>query len=275
MTLPINEMSARIEQKLPKMKFEDPNMTWNDKVKHLGFKTQIQRLGVIAEAFIEGEVPTSPSIQAVIEPNDKRVSIISTHEQLLDGQVYNGCINPANKKYRTIIMDAGWKVGNYLAERGVVGHFSVDFLANQGTDGSWDVHAVEVNLRQGGTTHPHAMMSLLCGGSMGSDGLFRNADGEVRTYIATDTYYNPHLKGCSENQILDAIECKTNTLANTIRWDTTKCIGVIFHLFKFVETHGRIGFTAIGRNDEEVQTFYDTVKQFLSDVGENPYMGNK
>lgn len=265
--LPVTDIAALILKELPNMKFEEPKMTWQDTDKHVGFETQIRRLGVIAEQFIEGEVPTSPSIQAVIEPKDQRVSIISTHEQLLDGQVYNGCINPASDQYRSKIMEMGLKVGKYMAARGVVGHFSVDFMANEKQDGSWDINAVEVNLRQGGTTHPHAMMALLCGGCICSDGLFRNNSGEVRTYIATDTYYNPKLKGLSENQIVDAIECKNDKLAKRIRWNKIECVGVTFHLFKFVERHARIGFTAIGRTKDEAQMLYDATIKFLEAVG--------
>ena len=136
-------MAFLIEQELPSaIKFEDPKMSWYNDDKNVGFATQIERLGVIAEQFIEGEVPTSPSVQAVIEPRENRVSIISTHEQLLHGQVYHGCINPASNAYRSKIMEMGLKVGKYMAARGVVGHFSVDFIANHSCDGSFDVNAV-------------------------------------------------------------------------------------------------------------------------------------
>ena len=101
-----------------------------------------------------------------------------------------------------------------------------------------------------------------------SDGLFRSNDGSVRTYIATDTYFNPKLRLCKEGQLIDAIQCKTNVLANKIRWNQTSGKGVTFHLFKFLEKHGRIGFTAIGRTREEAQTLYDSTIQFLEDVGE-------
>ncbi|KAL3798711.1 hypothetical protein HJC23_004462 [Cyclotella cryptica] len=278
-TLPIPEMAMQIERELETMKFEDKSMTWNGDGNRVGYKTQIERLGVIAESFIEGEVPTSPSVQAVIEPNCEtvggRVSLISTHEQLLDGQVYCGCINPASDKYREKIMEMGLKVGKKLAARGVVGHFSVDFLANQTRDGSWNVNALEINLRQGGTTHPHATMALLCGGCICSDGLFRTNDGEVRTYIATDTHCNPKLKGCSESQLVDAIENKTNSLANTIRWNKDDGVGVVFHLFKFVERHGRIGFTAIGRNEEEAKQLYEAAVRFLDAFGDTTNIENK
>lgn len=140
-----NEATLRIAKEIEKelatnLKCKDPKMTWLDTQEQVGFQTQINRLGVIAEVFIEGEVPTSPSIQAVVEAKD--VFIISTHEQVLDGQVYKGCINPCKAAYRASIMEAGLKVGKFLAAHGVRGHFSVDFLAcKQPKSGSWDVYA--------------------------------------------------------------------------------------------------------------------------------------
>lgn len=272
LSLSVSEIAALIEAALPNMKLEDPNLTWHDTLHHVGFKTQIERLGVIAESFVIGEFPSSPSVQAVIEPKDGRVSVISTHEQLLDGQVYNGCINPASDRYRAKIMDAGLAVGRFLATQGVVGHFSVDFIAYQNQDGSWDVNAVEVNLRQGGTTHPHSMMALLCGGCICSDGLFRTNDGSVRTYIATDTHFNSNLKGYDEERFVDALECKTDALANRIRWDKGNGVGVTFHLFKFIQ-RGRIGFTAIGRTKEEAQSLFDATVEFLKDLGDKHSQG--
>ncbi|KAL7494452.1 hypothetical protein ACHAWT_003145 [Skeletonema menzelii] len=264
-----NEATLRIAEEIEKefaisLKCEDPKMTWFDvdEPEQVGFQTQIKRLGVIAEVFIEGEVPTSPSIQAVIEGKD--VSIVSTHEQVLDGQVYSGCKNPCNSAYRASIMDAGLKVGKFLAAHGVRGHFAVDFLASeQPKTGSWNVHAVEVNLRQGGTTHPHCCMALLCGGSICSDGLFRTNEGELRCYVATDCHYSENLKGCTEKSLINALEnSSSDPAAYKIRWNKADRIGVVFHLFKFIST-GRIGFTAIGRNVEESQALYTDTVTFL------------
>lgn len=56
-----------IEEKLPTVKFEDQNLTWFDTDNNVGFKTQIERLGVIAESFIEGEIPVSRE-HSVIHP---------------------------------------------------------------------------------------------------------------------------------------------------------------------------------------------------------------
>ncbi|KAL7535968.1 hypothetical protein ACHAXR_006837 [Thalassiosira sp. AJA248-18] len=259
----ILDMAVMIENEFETiMKFEDPALTWHGDGKNDGFQKQIERLGVIAEAFLCGEVPTSPSIQAVIEPNNKekgKVSIISTHEQLLIGQVYHGCINPASEQYRSQIMEMGLKVGQYMASYGVVGHFSCDFLASQKPDGSCELNAVEINLRQGGTTHPHANMALLCGGCICSDGVFRTNDNEVRCYIATDC---EPIKPCSESHLINVIECKSDALARKIRWNKEERIGVVFHLFKFA-SKGRIGFTAIGRSSDESQDLFNATKEFL------------
>lgn len=261
-------LAAKIENEFGSaLKFEDNAMTWKGDREHPGFQTQIERLGVIAEAFIEGEVPTSPSFQAVIEPGHYdgaggTVSIVSTHEQLLQGQVYMGCINPCSENYRGAVMQLGLKVGQYLAARGVVGHFSCDFLATQAPDHTWILNAIEINLRQGGTTHPHAAMSLLCGGCISTDGVFRTNDNEARTYIATD---NQSMKPCSESRLIDAIESSTNPLARQIRWNSEERVGVVFHLFKFC-TLGRIGFTAIGRSAKESQILFDKTKEFLSQL---------
>jgi hypothetical protein len=256
------QMAEQIEEELASnLKFEDPKMTWLDSPEQVGFRTQIERLGVIAEVFIDGEVPTSPSIQAVVEGND--VCIISTHEQVLAGQVYQGCINPCNSAYRAAMMDAGLKVGKFLAAHGVCGHFSVDFLACQKPNSrSWQVYAVEVNLRQGGTTHPQATMAVLCGGSICSDGLFRTSDDEVRCYVATDCHYSEKLKGCSGKSLIEALDSTQNLAATKIRWNKAQRIGVVFHLFKFMPT-GRIGFTAIGRSVEESQQLFDDAINFL------------
>lgn len=261
-----NEAALLIAEQIEKdfatnLKCEDPKMTWYDTAEQVGFQTQIKRLGVIAEVFIKGEVPTSPSIQAVIEAND--VSLIANHEQVLAGQVYSGCRNPCNPAYRASIMEAGLKVGKFLAAHGVQGHFSVDFLAcKQPKSGSWDVYAVEVNLRQGGTTHPQATMALLCGGSICSDGLFRTNDGKFRCYVATDTQYSENLKGCTEKGFISALECSSNPAAHKIRWNKADRIGVVFHLFKFISS-GRIGFTAIGRSVEEANTLFNDTVRFL------------
>ena len=119
-----------------------------------------------------------------------------------------------------------------------------------------------IQFAAGGTTHPQATMSLLCGGSICSDGLFRTTDGSPRCYEATDCYYSQGLQGCTEKSLIDALENSSDPAANKIRWNKANRIGVVFHLFKFITT-GRIGFTAIGRNVEESQALFNDTVTFL------------
>ena len=114
----------------------------------------LARMGGIVEELLEGEEVTSPSVQMRINPLGD-VTISSTHEQVLGGplgQVYLGCVFPAAAEYRLQLQEAGMRVGQVLAARGVVSRFSVDFLARRARpDGPWSVSALEINLRMGGT----------------------------------------------------------------------------------------------------------------------------
>ena len=81
----VNAMADDIEKEFPNMEFECTCNSWNASSTNASFVEQMSRLGVIAEAFMEGEKVTSPSVQAVIDPNivgKHRVEILSTHEQV-------------------------------------------------------------------------------------------------------------------------------------------------------------------------------------------------
>lgn len=70
----------------------------NDVSKELFFEKFYEMEGIV-EAFLEGEIKMSPSVQCVIGTSEK-VTIDSTHDQLLggeDGQIFLGVIFPADK----------------------------------------------------------------------------------------------------------------------------------------------------------------------------------
>ena len=268
----VSAMADDIESTLPsRLKFECPCMTWEGCDQHIGFRSQIAKLGVIAEAFLDGEVPTSPSFQAVIEPDSHidgghSVKMLSTHEQLLDGQIYEGCINPCSSRYRARVVQYGKKVGEQLEANGIVGHFSCDFLATKNPEGDWDLNAVEINLRQGGTTHPHAHMALLCGGQLEEDGVFHMINGDPRFYVATDCYRDEGLKGMDDADLISFIQNERDPMARKIRWDPTRRTGVVFHLFKFIKPYGRVGFTAIGASSDHAHILYDDTVKLLKQI---------
>ena len=88
-------------------------------------------------------------------PPSGEVRVISTHEQVLGGESghqYVGCRFTARTDYGREPADAGARVGRVLARRGAVGRAAIDFVASP-VHGGWALHAVEINLREGGTTH--------------------------------------------------------------------------------------------------------------------------
>lgn len=291
----INALAIDIESRLPSMRFEDPTLTWDarENSEHPGFCFQMRRLGVIAEElygsssdFAKSEkseiIIRSPSFQGVIVANGERcesdlnlnertVHMISTHEQILHGLVFMGCQMPASDAYRSILVDYGLKVGDQLAQRGVIGHFSVDFLAirrvnndDSKVSDEWDIVAVEINLRQGGTTHPHAAMEILVGGDINKmDCTFKTKEGSIsRYYVATDSFKDALLKNLTDADIIRAIENEDDPNARRLHWDRNRMTGTVFHLFKGL-SEGRIGFTSIGATEEEAKRLFNSTINFV------------
>ena len=72
-----------------------------------------------------------------------------------------------------------------LARRGVVGRFAVDFVMVRRA-GGWHAYAIEINLRNGGTTHPALTLLGLTDGTYNEDtGPFQAGDGPRTTWRAT------------------------------------------------------------------------------------------
>ncbi|MEO0373116.1 MAG: carboxylate-amine ligase, partial [Cyanobacteria bacterium P01_A01_bin.17] len=107
---------AIIGDRMPQLAFEAEGETWPH------FCDRILQLGAIVEAFVEGENKRSPSVQGRVTPTGS-VEILSTHDQILggpSGQIYLGCRFPADAAYRLQLQDLGLKVGQYLAQKGVL-----------------------------------------------------------------------------------------------------------------------------------------------------------
>jgi hypothetical protein len=118
--------------------------TWQD------YYEESRMMGAIFEIFIDflggsshdctarrcQQVVSSPSVQVVIVNEDGSVSVLSTHEQILDDQVYHGCEFPCRPDYREQLMKYGRKIGKYLSGHGVKGRFGVDFFVLV-KDGWW------------------------------------------------------------------------------------------------------------------------------------------
>lgn len=77
---------------MSKMKFACSSEKWEN------FQKKIEVLGAIAEEYITNEA-ASPSVQGYITQHGA-VELLSTHDQVLNGQIYQGCTFPAVSDYR-------------------------------------------------------------------------------------------------------------------------------------------------------------------------------
>eukprot|EP01059_Diplonema_ambulator_P028934 TRINITY_DN4796_c0_g1_i1.p1 TRINITY_DN4796_c0_g1~~TRINITY_DN4796_c0_g1_i1.p1 ORF type:complete len:608 (+),score=118.56 TRINITY_DN4796_c0_g1_i1:60-1826(+) len=252
--IPKAKLTGRVVTCLEKMEFCAKSETW------LGYSQQIRRMGAIAEEYIEcspGRI-TSPSVQVVVR--DQRSEVISTHEQLLEGQTYVGCITPCNAAYRAELMEYGSRLGEFLADKGMMDHFSIDFLAVQDEldPTKYLLTALEINLRRGGTTHPQLTTRVLCNAELDPDeGVLKNAIGERKVYVATDHMLSDSFKGLTPRDLLEIM--KMNNLSFSHETQT----GAVFHMIGCLSQYGQTGVTCIANTIEDAEQMMIDIRQLL------------
>lgn len=241
---------AAILRQFPTLQFEAVAETWEN------YCDRIIKLGAIAEAFIEGEVKRSPSVQVRVTPGGT-VEILSTHDQILggpSGQIYLGCRFPADAAYRLQLQSLGAKIGQHLAAKGVLERFAVDFVAVKHPDESWALQAIEINLRKGGTTHPFMTLKFLTNGRYDlSTGAFQSRHGRPKYYVATDTLQKPQYRGLLPNDLMDIIA------HYQLHFDTSTETGTVFHLMGCLSEFGKLGLTSIGNSPQQAEDLYRRV----------------
>ncbi len=212
------------------------------------------RMGGIVEEFIEGKEKLSPSAQLRVSPRGE-VLPISTHDQILGGpsdQVFLGCSFPARDGYRLRVQEAAQKIGEVLAARGVVSRFAVDFLVwRDDPEVDWNLAALEINLRMGGTTHPFLALQFLTGGRLDREtGLFFSPTGLAKYYRATDNLRSDAYCGLLPDDLIEILTI------NRLHYSLATDSGVLFHLIGAVSEFGKLGLTAIGNSREEADAMY-------------------
>ncbi len=234
---------------------------------------QVQRLpqwfldhlaeGAVVEERLVGAGFASPSIQADIEPGG-RVIVRGTHEQELSGphgHTYEGCRFPADSTYSALLAQYAQGVGRVLARRGVVGRFSLDFAATRASDGAWAVSALEINLRQGGTSPPLALLANLDPGRYLPDrGRWRSVAGGQRCYRSTDNLVDPRWVGLDPARAIAAVA------GAGLAWNPDRRTGVVLHLMSCLAIDGRLGLTAIASSPQESDDLYDAALAALGHV---------
>lgn len=253
------ERLAAILEECNQLRFQAPSETWKT------FEAKIHILGCIVEEFIEGQGKQSPSIQGIVH-SDGSVDLISTHEQVLGGaddQVYLGCRFPCDEAYRLKLHEFGLQVAKSLSEKGARGRFGVDFIAAPQKPWdfeNWDIYALEINLRQGGTTHPFETMHLLTQGEYGAEtGKYTTPQGLEKFYIASDNLKEDSYKGLLPSDLMTIIG------NHDLLFDNTTHTGVVFHLMGCLSQYGKVGATCIGNSFQEAEDMYEKIVTVLKE----------
>jgi hypothetical protein len=214
-------------------------------------------LGGVVEERIAGVGFSSPSAQVDIRPSGE-VVVLATHEQILGGdggQVYLGCRFPADPAYASVLARHAARIGSELAAHGALGRFSVDFVAAQQPEGAWDVYAIEVNLRKGGTTHPYAALRNLVPGAYDLDeGRWTAEDGTTRAYTSSDNLVDESWLGLAPRDVIESVA------RAGLQFDAETKVGTVLHMLSGLAIDGRFGVTAIGRTPKEADEMYEGVR---------------
>ncbi len=219
--------------------------------------------GAIVEEMISGDEVHSPSVQMRISPLGQ-VEILSTHDQMLGGpggQSYLGAIFPANPEYSRLITQEAEKVGQRLAQEGILGRFALDFLVVRSGGSEWRPYAIEVNLRKGGTTAPYLTLQYLTDGRYDPEtGLFSPARGGNRYYVASDHVESDDYRVLTPDDLFEIIS------SNRLHFDHCSQTGLVMHMFSGVAELGQFGVTAIGRTAAEAQAMYQRFLGILDET---------
>ncbi len=222
-------------------------------------------LGGIVEERIAGERFSSPSAQVDIRPSGE-VVVLATHEQVLGGeggQVYLGCTFPADPAYAPRLAEHAARIGAALAAEGALGRFSVDFVAAADAAGSWDVYAIEVNLRKGGTTHPYAALRNLVPGRYDvTAGRWIAEDGSTRAYTSTDNLVDELWLGLEPADVIDSVA------RAGLQFDPVTKVGTVLHMLAGLAIDGRCGVTAIAPTPEEADAMYEGVRATIQGLAD-------
>ena len=207
--------------------------------------------GGVVEEWVEGDEVSSPSVQLRASPLGE-VEVLSTHDQVLGGstgQTFLGCTFPARSDFVPTLTKWGRAIGEQLAHRGVIGRFGIDFLMVR-TASEWRPYAIEINLRNGGTTHPALTLLALTGGDYDEE----SGDFVTRTgpkhYFATDYLHRPEYAALTPDDVLDLMA------DSHLGWNEDSQTGVALHMVSAIAVAGRLGATAIANSPDAAQELY-------------------
>ncbi|MFI6811502.1 peptide ligase PGM1-related protein [Nonomuraea sp. NPDC050328] len=233
--------------------FSAEGETWDS------FMGKFAERGGVVEEFIEHRPLYYPSALARITPGGD-YTVVATHDQVLDGHVYQGCTFPARPEYRAQVAGSARKISRVLAERGVVGLFGMDFFAMK-TDAGYAALLCEINLRIGGTTHPFGATLLTTGARYDAGTGLLMAGDQPKYYTATDNCYTGCRGGQTPAEVIKAVH------AAGLGFDPVRRTGNVLHLMGAIPEYGKLGFTSIGDSREEADELHALTRRVLCGTG--------
>lgn len=250
------EAPGSLEHRVRSMKFEQPSMTFER------FFVSLAERGGIVEECIRGTSFCSPSVQMRITPLGE-VEVLSTHDQILGGsmgQSFLGSRFPADHGYGQLITIEGRKIGQRLAELGVLGRFALDFVVVQDDAGHWQTYAIEINLRKGGTTHPYLFLQFLTDGKFDeAEGVFRAPSGVEKYYVASDHLEDTLYRAITPQHLIDIL------IRHRLHFDQAKQNGIIVHMLATISENGRFGVVAVSDSAEQAEELYNRTQAIIQD----------
>jgi len=214
------------------------------------YSARFEAMGGIVEELVP-HVTASPSGQAYIGPAlDLRP--VSTHDQVLDGpdlQRFQGSQFPASPRHRKEVQAATLAVGRALAARGARGRYSVDFVESRAV-----LHAIEINLRRGGTTHPQYTLAKLTNGTYDlTTGNLIGSRGRSKAYYSTDNLQSPDFVGLMPRELLG------HAAAAGLSYEPGVERGCIFHMLGSLCEFGKVGVTCIADTRRDAREGFDAL----------------
>jgi hypothetical protein len=186
---------------------------------------------------------------------------LATHEQVTGGaddQVYLGCRFPAAPAYAARLGRYANAIAAMLVNKGLIGRVSVDFAASTSGE-SWDLYALELNLRKGGTTHPYAALRNLVPGHYDvGTARWVAEDGSSRCYESTDNLLADAWRGRSPSTVMAAID------EAGLGFNPDTRVGVLLHMLSGLAIDGRIGLTAIATSRHQASQLFASAVDTLS-----------
>lgn len=249
---PTSDVGSWIKDELPvRLSFEAVGENWEQ------YREKLARMSGVVEEFIDGDQKRSPSVQMRIDPLGQ-IELVSTHDQIMGGpggQIFLGCSFPADPEYRREIQAMGTQIAEVLRDRGVIGRIAVDFVSVRRHD-QWQHHAIEINLRKGGTTLPFLMLQFLTEGEYDPDtGVYRTPTGQSRFYYASDNLQKESYVGLTPETMLDV------AVYRDLHWNAPTQQGIVFHLLGAVTEYGKFGMVSVASHPLAARSqFHATVK---------------